>query len=449
MSPNTQAILLLTAPLIAGKSASSSDLLSPGEYKRLARLLRDLKQQPADLMSPDAGQLLEACQPVVGVSRMRQLLGRGFLLSQVIERWQTRAIWVVSRADAKYPSWLKARLREDAPPVLYGCGEITLLETGGFAVVGSRAADDDLIEYTMLIGHLAAKANKTLISGGAKGIDQAAMRGAIEGGGRVIGVLADSLEKTALNRENRNFLLEGQLVLVSPYDPSAGFNVGHAMQRNKLIYGLADAALVVNSDVGKGGTWAGAVEQLDKLRFGPVFVRSTGAPSAGLDALQSKGAILWPNPEDAVALDALLGKASQGLAEFTDGFHAALVEQDQPDLLENVDEAAPPVLQEDVVAHQSVLESPKFVADTVEPTIQKDMNVFVREAALPAEALFSAVRNAIIGLLKLPMKDGEVAAALDISPVQAKLWLQRLVEEGVIEKQKKPVCYSVKSKTLL
>ena len=76
------------------------------------------------------------------------------------------------------------------------------------------------------------------------------------------------------------------LVLLSPYDPNAGFNVGNAMQRNKLIYALADAALVVNSDLGKGGTWTGAVEQLDKFRQIPVFVRSTGAPSAALDALQ-------------------------------------------------------------------------------------------------------------------------------------------------------------------
>lgn len=64
------------------------------------------------------------------------------------------------------------------------------------------------------------------------------MRGALEACGKVSGVLADSLEKTTMNREHRNLLLDGQLVLISPYDPSAGFNVGNAMQRNKLIYAL-------------------------------------------------------------------------------------------------------------------------------------------------------------------------------------------------------------------
>ena len=197
-----------------------------------------------------------------------------FLLSQAVERWQTRAIWVVSRADAEYPRRLKARLKEDAPPVLYGCGDAAILDTGGLAVVGSRHVDDALVEYTESIGRLAAKARRTLVSGGARGIDQAAMRGALDAGGKVAGVLADSLERAALNREHRNLLMDGQLVLISPYDPAAGFNVGHAMQRNKLIYALADAALVVSSDYEKGGTWAGAVEQLEKLRFVPVYVRS-------------------------------------------------------------------------------------------------------------------------------------------------------------------------------
>ena len=137
------------------------------------------------------------------------------------------------------------------------------------------------------------------------------MRGALEAGGKVTGVLADSLEKASMNREHRRLLLDGQLVLVSPYDPGAGFNVGHAMQRNKLIYALADASLVVSSDVNKGGTWAGAVEQLEKLKLVPVYVRSTGHPSEGLEALRSKGAVPWPNPQEPDALDGVFDLTRQ------------------------------------------------------------------------------------------------------------------------------------------
>ncbi len=308
LSANTKAILLLTAPLVAGRDHRSADLLTPSEYRKLARNLRERNAQPADFLAPTTGPLLGDCGTVIDKARLERLLARGFLLSQAVERWQARAIWVVSRADATYPQRVKARLREDSPAVLYGCGDRTILDSGGVAVVGSRNVEDALIEYTRGIGGLVASAGRTLVSGGARGIDQAAMRGALDAGGRATGVLADSLEKAVVHRENRNLLLENRLVLISPYDPSAGFNVGHAMQRNKVIYALADAALVVSADLNKGGTWAGATEQLDKLQLVPIYLRTSGAASAGLEALARKGAEPWPDPVDAERLNAVLDR---------------------------------------------------------------------------------------------------------------------------------------------
>ena len=136
------------------------------------------------------------------------------------------------------------------------------------------------------------------------------MRGAADSNGKVVGVLADSLERAAVNRENRELVLDSRLTLITVFDPSAGFNVGHAMQRNRLIYALSDAALVVNSDVGKGGTWAGAIEQLEKLHFVPVYVRSTGQASEGLKALQNKGASPWANPTTPEDLLDVLARSS-------------------------------------------------------------------------------------------------------------------------------------------
>ncbi|MGQ4807850.1 hypothetical protein NKDENANG_01212 [Candidatus Entotheonellaceae bacterium PAL068K] len=308
LSLNTKAILLLTAPLIFGreKNGESARALTSGEYNRLARSLQKIKKQPADLLTPDADQIIQHCRHEFEKDRIKRLLDRGFLLSRVVEHWRERAIWVVSRADDAYPKKLKMRLRKDAPALLYGCGNREILGNGGgLAVVGSRNADDPLIEYTQKIGCLAAKARRVLISGAAKGVDRSAMKAALDAGGKVAGVLADSLEKAVMNRENRNSLLEERLALISPYDPSAGFNVGHAMQRNKIIYALADAALVVNADLNRGGTWNGAKEQLERLRLVPVYVRSTGKASKGLEALKGMGAVPWPNPENADGFDAV------------------------------------------------------------------------------------------------------------------------------------------------
>jgi DNA processing protein len=301
-SPDAQAILLLTAPLIAGRADASADLLSPGEYNQLARILRDNQSQPADLLKAEMKAILAKTQHVLDSTRLERLLGRGFLLSQAVERWHARAIWIVSRADPEYPRRLKTRLREYAPPLLYGCGDIALLETGGLAVVGSRHVDAELLEYTEAIGRLAASANRTLVSGGARGIDRAAMKGALLREGKVVGVLSDDLERAALASDNREALMDRKLTFISPYDPAAGFNVGNAMQRNKLIYALADAALVVNCELEKGGTWAGAVEQLEKFRFGPVFVRIGDKTAKGHQALRLKGALPWPEPKDGAEL---------------------------------------------------------------------------------------------------------------------------------------------------
>lgn len=451
LSANTQAILLLTAPLLAGKGSASPDLLSPSEYKRLALHLREIKKQPSDLVSHGAAEVLRECKSVVDEGRLERLLGRGFLLSQVVDRWQTKAIWVVSRADPEYPRHIKFRLKEESPAILYGCGDQTLLNSGGLAVVGSRNVDDELVEYTMALGRLAARAGRAIVSGGARGIDQAAMRGALEAGGRVSGVLADSLEKTAMSREQRNYLIDGQLVLISPYDPGAGFNVGHAMQRNKLIYALADTSLVVNSDEEKGGTWAGATEQLYKLRYVPVYIRSTGEPSPGLEALHRQGASYWPNPQSVEEFDLLFETSSEARSSEDQASNDAL---DSSELDRKPTDVPEP--SETLVAHSNEVDQEEEVRPLASnetpptPTVPEE----TVQAETPStqtsigDTLFVAVRAMLKELLKEPMKEAEVAAALDVTTAQAKAWLQRLADEGLVIRQRNPAGYVNKREDL-
>lgn len=414
LTPNTQAILLLTAPLIAGRSEPSRDLLSLGEYNRLARILREKQKQPADLIGADAEELIEDCAQPFGRARIDALLGRGFLLSQAVERWNARAIWVISRADAKYPKRLKARLKEDSPPLLYGCGEIALLEKGGLAVVGSRHVDDELISYTENVGRMTAKANRLIVSGGAKGIDRAAMYGALLAGGDVAGVMADSLEKAALSRDNREPLMDGRLALISPYDPAAGFNVGHAMQRNKLIYALADAALVVTSDFEKGGTWTGAIEQLDRLHFVPVFVRNGANAGKGNSALLNRGGKPWPNPNSGDELGVALATAVD-----------AVTAEPKQDTL-------PLMLGEEPAIYESapVAKCAETKVETIEPKVTD-------AKFLPEVALFNTVREVLLRELMEARTVEEVATLLFVTKAQAKAWVARLVEEAVVEKVKK------------
>jgi predicted Rossmann fold nucleotide-binding protein DprA/Smf involved in DNA uptake len=402
LSSNSQAILLLTAPLVAGRSEPSPDLLTLGEYNRVARILREKQLQPADLIGPNAAEVVALCATILGRERLDSLLGRGFLLSQAVERWSARAIWIVSRADANYPRRLKTRLKEDAPPILYGCGDAALLDTGGLAVVGSRHVNDELTTYTEEVGRLTAEAHRTLISGAAKGIDRAAMHGALQAGGRVVGIMADSLERAALARDNREPLMEGRLVFISPYDPAAGFNVGHAMQRNKVIYALSDAALVVSSDFEKGGTWTGAIEQLKRLRFVPVFVRDGTEVCKGNLALLQRGAHPWPNPRTGAELIEAITTIAESVAAEPKQSTLSFV----------------------------VRETPPAVATKTPPPLS------------PSETLFQTVQEILRCEMDEPRTEAQVAKLLAVSKAQAKSWLVRLVKAGLLEKlSKKPVRY--------
>lgn len=408
VSPNTQAILLLTAPLITGRGENSRELLSASEYAKLARFLYNKDCQPADLVAARASDLLLESGKIVNSDRLKRLVDRGFLLSQAIERWQARAIWVVSRSDECYPARLKERLKDLAPPVLYGCGDSAILNSGGLAVVGSRHADPTVLESATRIGELAARSQRTIVSGGARGIDQAAMFGVLEAGGTAVGVLADSLERAALNRDHRNYLRDNQLVLLSPYDPQAGFNIGNAMQRNKLIYALADAALVVQADYGKGGTWAGALEQLERLRLVPVYIPPNTQQDAAFQSLGKKGALTWPNPTTPEEFIDVLA-ARRSLSE-TEQLAFSAENGNQPDKI--LDEQKP------------INTSGEADSSTISPD----------------EQLFATVRT-LLGQLDAPKTDKEIADELKVKSAQAREWIKRLVKEGTLQKLSKPTRY--------
>ncbi len=423
LSANTKAILLLTSPLILGRSARA-ETLTPTEYCSLHNLLRSHQKEPADLVEPGAEDLLDLCarninKPAVSRERLQRLLDRGILLTQAVESWRQRAIWVVGHRDEVFPEKLTERLKDKAPAILYGCGDRTLLNAGGLAVVGSRHVNEDTLKYAYRIGNLAASAERAVVSGGARGVDQAAMNGALESGGNSIGILAHGLKGASINRAHRDPILNRQLVLISPYDPSSGFNVGHAMQRNKLIYSLADAAVVVNAEVGKGGTWNGAIEQLEKLHPIPLYVRSTGPQSPGLDALQQKGASPWPNPDNAEELEAIF----------------------------ELDPSKTPYPQSQG-RMDAVLETTETPPESEFPEEAKQASDTNYLAESPDDQLFHKAKSLILQIVQTPKSRIEIKAELGVTQGQADIWLERLLNEGDLEKSKRPVCYSAAQRKL-
>lgn len=287
LSSTAQATLLLTSYFTKASDEAVKPLTNT-EWGRFALWLKEKSLTPADLLASDPEPQLNGWHDKkVSTERILQLLGRGHSLALALDRWQRAGLWVVTRSDPDYPKRLKARLKTGSPPVLFGCGDKALLNAGGLAVIGSRNASDRDLAFTREAGAKAANENIAIVSGGARGVDETAMLGAMNCGGIVIGVMADSLLKAATSAKWRKGLMDDQVVLVSPFYPEAGFNAGNAMARNKYIYCLADSALVIHSGK-RGGTLSGAEENLKK-EWVPLWVKPTEDKAAANADLVAKG----------------------------------------------------------------------------------------------------------------------------------------------------------------
>lgn len=281
--------VLLTTPLARPDGAPAP--LGPVGWARLRASLQAASLQPGDLLHTTMNVPDGSIEP----ERVDHLLRRAAPVSMELERLADLGIWVMAQTDPDYPARLTERLGRGAPPVLFGAGERAMVDGGGLAIIGSRDSSEEALDAAGVVARNAAEGSTTIISGAARGIDTAAMEAALDAGGLVIGVVTDHLDRRIRERVTRDAIARGRLTLVTPYIPTAGFTTRTAMGRNKVIYGLADAAIVMTSAVGKGGTWEGATEAI-KQGHPPVFVWQ-GAAQPGRGALLEAGAS--PLPVDA------------------------------------------------------------------------------------------------------------------------------------------------------
>jgi len=291
LSEDGMATVMLCSQLGLGEEHDAT-ALTLKEWNALAQKIAasDLKR-PSALLGMAAQELAKGLGLVLSeAERMVHLLARGGTLALELENLADTGIWCVTRADDTYPARIRKTLKHQAPPVLFGAGELTILHQPTIAVVGSRNLEESGEAFARQLGAMCARASVTVVSGGARGTDRISMQAGLDSGGHAAGVLADSLSKSIRQPDVRELVADDRLVLLTPYRPDNGFSVGAAMGRNKIIYGAADYAVIVSSDYQKGGTWAGAVEAL-KADWCPVFVRSDANAAPGNKELANKGGL--------------------------------------------------------------------------------------------------------------------------------------------------------------
>ena len=176
---DAEATLLLTAYL-SRQNGEAAKPLTAREWSRLVQWLTKKQLTPSALISDETGKHLECWTDREATKeRIEALLQRKMALGMGLEKWERSGLWVMTRSDEDYPRRLKQKLAVDSPPVLFGCGNRKLLADGslGVAVVGSRKTTSGNITYSRDVGRLAAENGWSVVSGGAAGVDAAAMLG--------------------------------------------------------------------------------------------------------------------------------------------------------------------------------------------------------------------------------------------------------------------------------
>lgn len=264
---------------------------NPAEALRASEFwaVLDAVSDPGRLLGLDAATVAATGVADELAERVARRLESATALAFELERLEQSGLQILSSLDDGYPHRLVERLGRGAPPILHVAGSIDLLADDGIGVVGSRNVSPEALEVTRDVAREAAARGCPLVSGAARGVDSEAMAAALEAGGRAVGVLADALARQVRDTTARRAILDEQLCMCTPYKPTAGFSVANAMGRNRIVYGLTATTLVVTSDEGKGGTWAGAVEAL-RGRITDVAVWDGPGAGAGNRTLAAKGA---------------------------------------------------------------------------------------------------------------------------------------------------------------
>ena len=214
------------------------------------------------------------------------------MADRVLADCARKDIFIITMADALYPE----RLRNiyQPPLLLYGKGAMPLFdEEAAVAVVGTRSCTPYGIHCAEKLGYELTQQGGMVVSGMAKGVDGAAMRGALRFGGFTCGVLGGGVD-VVYPAENRRLYedIAATGVLLSEYPPQTLPEAWHFPVRNRIISGLSVAAVVVEAPV-KSGALITAENAMEQGRDVFAIPGPVDAPnSAGCHRLIREGAIL-------------------------------------------------------------------------------------------------------------------------------------------------------------
>ena len=206
---------------------------------------------------------------------------------------------VVTLRQLAYPAQLAASAAP--PPLLFVDGDPANLSLPQVAVVGSRQASHHGIDTAFDFGQALAALGLVVASGLARGIDGAAHRGALAGGGKTIAVLGSAIDHI-YPRQHRGLAdeIRGSGALVSEFPFGTAPLPANFPRRNRIISGLAVGTLVVEAAL-RSGSLSTALHALEQGREVFAVPGSIHSPlTKGCHALINQGAKLVETVADIV-----------------------------------------------------------------------------------------------------------------------------------------------------
>jgi len=198
---------------------------------------------------------------------------------------------------AAYPGLLSEI--SDPPECLWIRGDRGAFTHISVAVIGARAASQEGLDAAYEIAFDLARAGVVVTSGLARGVDSAAHRGALDGGGRTIAVLGTGIDKVypSENTELADRIAASGL-LVTEFPPGAAPEEWHFPKRNRIISGLSKAVVVVEAKEKSGSliTARLAADQGRDVMAVPGSI--VGGRNRGANALLRDGAKLVESAVD-------------------------------------------------------------------------------------------------------------------------------------------------------
>lgn len=260
---------------------------------------KQLERTLEDFFVADAQEWRTSCQlKEEFIQKLEQAKEKSVAQAFLAEQLQHAGISMMTVLDEHYPKSLKLALdRSHIPSILFYAGDLDILKRRTIAIIGSRNANETSLNFTRTVAQYLADHETNVISGHARGVDRAAYEGATATDGYTTVVLPQGIRKLSKVqlRDLQPRIEAGKVLLLSQFHPDAPWMVSRAMERNKVVTGLAQVVIVAESDA-KGGTWDGANGALKQKR--QLFVRQTDNEETlpGNKLLLEKGGqpLHWP-----------------------------------------------------------------------------------------------------------------------------------------------------------